>query len=40
MIGLMMRMSEAQWDAVINVNLKSAFKAAVLLGMLVASIVY
>ena len=23
--GLMMRMSEAQWDAVINVNLKSAF---------------
>ena len=23
--GLMMRMSEAQWDAVININLKSAF---------------
>ena len=23
--GLMMRMSEAQWDAVLNVNLKSAF---------------
>jgi len=23
--GLMMRMSEGQWDAVINVNLKSAF---------------
>lgn len=23
--GLMMRMTEAQWDAVINVNLKSAF---------------
>ena len=23
--GLMLRMSEAQWDAVINVNLKSAF---------------
>ena len=24
-IGLMMRMSEQQWDMVINVNLKSAF---------------
>ena len=24
--GLMLRMTEAQWDAVINVNLKSAFK--------------
>ena len=23
--GLMLRMSEAQWDAVLNVNLKSAF---------------
>ncbi|MBP5210227.1 MAG: 3-oxoacyl-[acyl-carrier-protein] reductase [Bacteroidales bacterium] len=26
--GLLMRMSEAQWDAVINVNLKSAFNYA------------
>ena len=25
--GLMMRMSEAQWDAVLNVNLKSAFNS-------------
>ncbi|MBQ7222788.1 MAG: SDR family oxidoreductase, partial [Bacteroidales bacterium] len=26
--GLLMRMSEAQWDAVLNVNLKSAFNYA------------